>query len=113
MRKLISKIKRVVVMAMGVIIALPGKIFAAMAPEEYLSVYTTLYGVPEPKPIEVIWKYARVTVIPLALIVGLIMYFKKSKSSTKKKALVTILTIGIVAIIYCIINLIFKFLLNF
>ena len=109
MKKFISKIKKVVVMAMGVIIALPGKIFAAMVPENFINKYQTLYGVRNPVSliIEVIWNIARITIIPIAVLIGLIVYFKKNKSSTKKKVLVTILTIGIVAIIYCIINLIF------
>ena len=109
MKKFISKIKKVVVMAMGVIIALPGKIFAAIEPENFVKENQTLYGV---RNLELslskgIWNIARITIIPIAVLIGLIVYFKKNKSSTKKKVLVTILTIGIVAIIYCIINLIF------
>lgn len=122
MRKLISKIKKVVVLIIGVIIALPSKIFAYTYK---IPTAVPVYGIPEPKPIEVIWKYARVTIIPLALIVGLIiylkkrkkrenskkkkvylnkMYLKKSRSSIKKKAIVMILIIVIVALIYYIIN---------
>ena len=72
MRKLISKIKKVVVLIIGVIIALPSKIFAYTYK---IPTAVPVYGIPEPKPIEVIWKYARVTIIPLALIVGLIVVF--------------------------------------
>lgn len=106
MKKFISKIKKVVVMAMGVIIAFPSKIFAAIEPENFVKEYQTLYGV---RNLELslskgIWNIARITIIPIAVLIGLIVYFKKSKNSKKKKALVTILTIAIVAVIYCIVN---------
>ncbi len=106
MGNFISKIKKVVVMAMRVIIALPSKIFATIAPENYINEYQTLYGVRNPDffLIKGIWNIARITIIPIAVLIGLIVYFKKSKNSTKKKVLVTILTIAIVAVIYCIVN---------
>lgn len=65
-----------------------------------------LYGIYRPSPISKMWNIAKIFIIPVALIIGLIIYFKKSKSSIKKKILITILSIAIIAIIYIIGNII-------
>ena len=94
----ISKIKKVVVMAMSVIIALPSKIFATIAPENYINEYQTIYGVRNPDffLIKGIWNNCKNYNNTNSCINRLNCIFKKSKNSTKKKVLVTILTIAIV-----------------
>ena len=69
------------------------------------------YGVYNVKEIPVntslkykIWNICRIYVIPIVLLIGILIYFKKSKSSKKKKILVTIGIISITAILYFIIN---------
>ena len=100
MRKLISKVKKVVVMAMGVIIALPGKIYAVLDDP-----ITALYGVYNPpNPLEEFWKIARYFIIPIILLIGIIVYLTKKKTSTRNKVLIILAFLIIMAILYCIIN---------
>ena len=100
MRKLISKVKKVVVMAMGVIIALPGKIYAVLDDP-----ITALYGVyNQPNPLEEFWKIARYFIIPIILLIGIIVYLTKKKTSTRNKVLIILAFLIIMAILYCIIN---------
>lgn len=104
MKKFASKIKKVVVAIVLAIISFPNKIFA----KKLIPVpgNAELYGVYRPSTVTTIWKIARTFIIPIALLIGLIIYFKKSKSSKKKKILVTIGLIAIVAILYFVLNII-------
>ncbi len=73
-----------------------------------------LYG-PEPSranssTANIIWKIAGIFIIPIVLLIGLIMYFKKSKSSKKVKILVTIIVIAVTVLLYFVVNeFIFKY----
>ena len=110
MKRLVSKIKKIVISIITAIMYFPNKIFAVgnpieIRPDILYGVPQDLYGVPSsPQPIPIIWRVARTFIIPIALLIGLMIYFKKSKSSTKKKILVTIGIIAITAILYFVVN---------
>ena len=100
MKKFISKIKKVIVLIIGVIIALPSKIYAVFDDQ-----ITSLYGVYDPpSPLEEFWKIARYFIIPIILLIGIIVYLTKKKTSTRNKVLIILAFIIVIAIIYCIIN---------
>ena len=100
MKKFISKIKKVVVLIIGTTIALPSKIYAVF--DDSIS---ALYGVYEPpNPLEEFWKIARFFIIPIILLIGIIVYLTKKKTSTRNKVLIILAFIIIMAILYCIIN---------
>ena len=92
------------------IISFPNKIFAAINPSAldiqdlYGPLPGTLYGVARPSTVTIIWRIARIFIIPIALLIGLIIYFKKSKSSKKQKILVTRGIITITVILYFVVN---------
>ena len=110
MKRFISKVKKVIVAIVLAIISFPNKIFAAINPSalDIQDLYgpppVSLYGVARPSTVTIIWRIARIFIIPIALLIGLIIYFKKSKSSKKKKILVTIGIISITVILYFVVN---------
>lgn len=111
MKRFISKAKKVIVAIVLAIISFPNKIFATINPSalDIQDLYgpppVSLYGVARPSTVTInFWRIARTFIIPIALLIGLIIYFKKSKSSKKKKILVTIGIIAITAILYFVIN---------
>lgn len=108
MKKIISRINKIVISIVVAIISFPSKIFAAIDPSAIQDLYgpppVALYGVARPSTVTIIWRIARTFVIPIALLIGIIVYFKKSKSSKKKKVLVTLGIIVLTALIYFIIN---------
>ena len=67
-----------------------------------------LYGMPEPNPKPIILKnilnICRIAVIPLALIIGIVIYLKKSRSSKKRKIITVLIIIGIVVSLFFVIN---------
>ena len=107
--KLVERIKKVIITIVLAIISFPNKIFAKFDPSsvDYYIQYPDIsdYGVVKsPGPAETIWRIARNFIIPIALLIGLIVYFKKSKSSTKKKILVTLGIIALVTLLYFVVN---------
>ena len=96
MKNFISKLKKIFNLILLIIISIPNKIFA-----EVLDFSNTnyLYGIPDPKPSTNILKIAKICIIPMASLVGIIVYLKKSKSSKKKKITITIISIAIISII--------------
>ena len=117
MKNFISKIKKVATSVGLAIISIPNKIFAVMSdhraeqdlygPPPFEITTPALYGPPEPEnTIRNFLNIFRWVIIPIAFLIGIIVYFKKSKSSLKKKIIVTICAIAIIAIVYCIIYLI-------
>ena len=68
-----------------------------------------LYGMPAPNPKPTILKnildICRIAVIPLALIIGIVIYLKKSRSGKKRKIITVLIIIGIVMILYFVINI--------
>ena len=110
MNKIILKVKKVLIAIVLAIISFPNKIFAAINPSalDIQDLYgpppVSLYGVARPNTVTIIWRIARTFIIPIALLIGLIIYFKKSKGSKKKKILITIGIIAITAILYFVVN---------
>ena len=110
MKKIILKTKKVIISIVLTIISFPNKIFAAINPSAldiqdlYGPPTDILYGVPRPSTVTIIWRIARTFIIPIALLIGLIIYLKKSKGSKKKKILVTIGIISITAMLYFVVN---------
>ena len=106
--KIIKKIKKVIVSATMAIMLLHKKIFVtAIDPSSFTALYgppneQILYGVRS--PISSIWNIAKIFIIPLALIIGFIIYFKKSKHSTKRKMITMIIVLLIVVAICWEIN---------
>lgn len=109
MRKFILKVKKVIIAITLATISFPNKILATINPSILNEILESsqpvpVYGVPKTSTLTIIWRIARTFVIPIALLIGLIIYFKKSKSIKKKKILVTIGIIAITAILYFVIN---------
>ena len=101
--KIIKRILKIIIVVMLAIASLPSKIFASPVPIPY---GPTLYGPAKPRvpeSVHIIWGIASVFIIPITLLIGLIIYFKKSKSSKKKKILITIGILAITAILYLVI----------
>ena len=105
MKKFISKTKRVIGSIVLAIISFPNKILAVINPIDIESEPGPKFGIPiQITVMATVWKIARNFIIPIALLIGLIVYFKKSKSSKKKKVLVTIGIIAITVILYLIVD---------
>lgn len=98
--KMFEKLKKGLIGIGIFLLSIPTKVFATM--EEMYDLYKPqpLYGVTEPDPLEEIWNIGKIFIIPVALLIGLIIYLKKSKGSKKKKILVTIEIIFIIVIIF-------------
>ena len=99
--KIVERIKKGLTGIGTFLLTIPAKVFAMEIIE---SPPVALYGVPSPRVVDIIWTIAKFFIIPIALLIGLIIYFKKSTSSTKKKVLITIGIITITAILYFVIN---------
>ena len=92
------------------LITLHSKVFAkpagSSATPGVLTEMRPAYGVeyPDQNSSTGLWNVYRFLAVFLVLLIGLIVYFKKSKSSTKKKVLVTILAIVIAVVLYFLIS---------
>ena len=112
--RIIKKIKKVMISAIMAIMLLPKKIFASFDPSTFEELYgpptEILYGPPElmdePTFIESIWRMVKTCILPISLaiifIVGSIIFFKKSKATTKEKIITLILILFIITIIISI-----------
>ncbi len=95
--KMFEKLKKGLIGIGIFLLSIPTKVFAAIDNRHDIQ---PLYGVTEPDPLEEIWNIGKIFIIPVALLIGLIIYLKKSKGSKKKKILVTIEIIFIIVIIF-------------
>lgn len=60
-----------------------------------------MYGVPQPSilnDIPIFWRIVRSLVIPIAFIVGVFIYLKKSSSSTSRKIITTLIALAIIVL---------------
>ena len=66
-----------------------------------------VYGVQEPPIYEsAVWKIFQFILLPIILLIGLVIYFKKSKHSKKCKIIISsIITTAIIALIYIVGNI--------
>lgn len=99
--KIIERIRKDLVGIGTILLTIPTKVFA-------IGIGTVpsvqpVYGVQEPEPVRS-WNICRMFIIPIALLIGIIIYFKKSKSTRKKKIVVTIGIAAITAILYFVVN---------
>jgi glucan phosphoethanolaminetransferase (alkaline phosphatase superfamily) len=61
------------------------------------------YGVPMP-PVSRNWQILRTFIIPLILLIGIIIYLKKSTQTRLKKVITVVLVIVVTVFIYAIVN---------
>ena len=109
MKKFISKIRKVIVLVFGTILALQSKIFASSS-NIFSDKIVAMYGVPDIKVEEKINipEIAKLGALLLTLIIGLTVFFKKSKRKTKQKIIIMIEIVVIIVAIYLVINNIIK-----
>jgi len=97
MKKILDGIKKVFLMVGTFCISIYTKAFALSNPTQLLygmpPLEPDLYGVPRPNEIPVLWKVARGLIIPIAFIIGVIIYFKKSSSSVIRKVITIIIAL--------------------
>ena len=98
--KIVKKIKKVLIGIGTFFLTISTKVNGIEIP---------LYGMPNPEPvrsdlIKKIWNICRMFIIPIALLIGIIIYLKKSKSSKKKKILVILGIIALIALLYFFVN---------
>lgn len=104
--KIVERIKKGLIGIGAFLLTIPTKVVAIadFTPE--------LYGIPEPGPelesksiiLKNILNILKIAVIPLILIIGIVIYLKKSRSSKKRKIITVLIIIGIVMILYFVIN---------
>ena len=112
MRKIIKGFKQICLMLVTFCMSMYTKVMAASMPLQpaYGVPQQDLYGVPRADTIPMFWKILRSFIIPIAFVIGIIIYFKKSKSSKGKKILMTLIFLAILVLIlwginYIIINM--------
>lgn len=102
MKKLVNGFKKIFLMLGTFCISIYSKVFAVdIAADQILygvPLEPDLYGVPRPNEIPMIWKVARGLIIPIAFIIGVIIYFKKSSSSTLRKVITILIALAIVVL---------------
>ena len=106
MKKILKKLKTAFMLVISFFIALPVKLFAA---DNDMNNTQMLYGPPQKisheDPVsffEIFIKFISFVFIPVAVIVGIIIYFKKSKSQLKVKILITVGILIILTLLYII-----------
>ena len=102
--KLVERIKKGLIGLGTFLLTIPTKVLAV----DYMAI-APMYGISDPEPVKnnfinSVWNVCRIFIIPIALLIGIIIYLKKSKSSKKRKIITVLITIGIVAILYFVIN---------
>ena len=94
--------KKIVSAIISGIIAMKNKVFA-ISPSNFIGERNnrtiSLYGVEPPVSIKA-WNFFKMFVIPIALIVGIVIYLTKSKSSTKRKIITLAIILLIIIVIY-------------
>jgi len=101
MEKLIKRLKKIFIMIGVFCFSIYTKVFAidvAIQPMYGIPLEPDLYGVPRPNEIPMLWKIARALIIPIAFIIGVIIYFKKSSSSTLRKIITVVIALSIVVL---------------
>ena len=104
--KIVERIKKGLIGIGAFLLTIPTKVVATagFTPE--------LYGIPGPGPelesksiiLKNILNILKIAVIPLILIIGIVIYLKKSRSSKKRKIITVLIIIGFVMILYFVIN---------
>lgn len=108
-----QKIRKVFISAIMAITLLPKKIFAYMNYSiDPIFRADPLYGIPtvpfEDTFIGKVLRISKIFIIPLVLVIGFVLYFKKSKSTTKRKIITMIIVLLIVIAIYLVVGYLIK-----
>lgn len=96
MKKVINIVKKMFISIGVFLFSVSTKVLAAIEPAYGVrNLEPDLYGPPRTtnSSIPAFWKIARSFVIPIAFLIGVIVYFKKSKSSTKRKIITSIIAL--------------------
>lgn len=103
--KLLNKLKKFFIGIGTFLVTLPSKIYAISVDAiwDVTNRTTTLYGTPQPN-LKGVLNIFRLIVIPFALIIGIIIYLKKSKSEKRKKIIIAVLMIVIAVVLFFIIS---------
>lgn len=108
--KVLDKIKKGLIGIGGFLLTIPTKVLAMRVDDTMMIV--PLYGPakepPKPSVIEIISKIARDFMLPIVLLVGIIIYFKKGEDGRKKRILMSIGIILLITVLYFAINDIIK-----
>lgn len=98
--KLVERIKKGLTGIGAFLLTIPTKVFAVGKD------IVPLYGIPEPEPEpkSLILNICKIAIIPLALIIGIVIYLNKSRSGKKRKIITVIVSIVIATVLYFIIN---------
>ena len=100
MKKIINRFKKIFIMIGAFCFSIYTKVFAIVRtqPAYGIPLEPDLYGVPRPNEIPMLWKITRGLIIPIAFVIGVIIYFKKSSSSTLRKVITVLIALSIVVL---------------
>ena len=103
--KVLNKVKKMLIGIGAFFISIHSKVLAEV--DLSTKELSPMYGVERPETEQQsneLWNGYGLLGVLLILLVGLIVYFKKSKSSVKKKVLIAILAIAIAILVYFLIK---------
>lgn len=99
MKKIINRLKKIFIMIGAFCFSIYTKVFAIDRIQPAYGIpLEPDYGVPRPYEIPMLWKIARGLIIPIAFVIGVIIYFKKSSSSTLRKVITVLIALSIVVL---------------
>lgn len=98
MKKIINRLKKTFIMIGTFCFSIYTKVFAIDRIQPEYVEPDLLYGVPRPNEIPMLWKITRGLIIPIAFVIGVIIYFKKSSSSTLRKVITVLIALSIVVL---------------
>lgn len=100
--KILNKIKKIIIGIGLFLYTLPSKMLAYSY--GMIDKLQPDYGVPHESPIyeSTMWKVFQFILLPIILLIGLVIYIKKSKSSKKRKIAVVIIAVIALILIYII-----------
>ena len=106
MKKVINIVKKMFISIGVFLFSVSTKVLAVIDPlygPPDIGDQGALYGPPRTasSSIPAFWRITRNFVIPIAFLIGVIVYFKKSKSSTKRKIITSIIAL-ILLILICL-----------
>ena len=102
-----KKIKKISLLVFTFLLGISTKVFGISSSQPKYGVYFD--PIPQPaygvvRPIETIWKFAKIFIIPIILLIGIIIYLKKSTSTKLKKAITVLAMLIITGVLYFIIE---------
>ncbi len=102
--KIIKKVKKFIVLIGIFFTTLTDKVFAVSKNMKEIQVQPE-YGVPPVLTVgDIIWNICKISFVPVVLLIGIIIYFKKSKDSNIIKVIFTLTILAIIFLLYFLIN---------